>query len=207
MKKLLYVLIVLLLTALVSAQGQSTQYGAELRGSLNAWVPEFDLYDYAYGVEVEYRNWFWDPVGFALSLGVSSWEVKSGSSGVDSAEIKNLGGQLTAIPVGPSIIYKIADVTDWNLTTEAGVRYVFAQSAVNYRRTATDESGTLDIEGSVIAVLGLDYERYFGVGKSFFVGAGYQMDLDAGSIQVSNVANTDNKLEAFFVRVGTKIQF
>ena len=80
MKKILSVLIVLLLTALVSAQAQSTQYGAELRGSLNAWVPEFDLYDYAYGVDVEYRNWFWDPVGFALSAGVSSWEVKGGSS-------------------------------------------------------------------------------------------------------------------------------
>ena len=67
MKKILSVVIVLLLTALVSAQGQATQYGAELRGSLNAWMPEYNLYDYAYGVEVEYRNWFWDPVGFALA--------------------------------------------------------------------------------------------------------------------------------------------
>ena len=207
MKKILSVLVALILTAVVSAQAQSTQYGAELRGSLNTWMPAYNLYDYAYGVEVEYRNWFWDPVGFALSLGVSSWEAKGGSSGVDSTELKNLGGQLTAIPVGPSIIYKIADVTDWNLTTEAGVRYVFAQSAVNYRRTATDESGTLDIEGSVIAVLGLDYERYFGVGKSFFVGAGYQIDLEKGSIQVSNMGNRDNQLESFFARVGTKIQF
>ena len=207
MKKILTVLIVLLLTALVSAQGQSTQYGAELRGSLNAWAPQFDLYKYAYGVEVEYRNWFWDPVGFALSLGISSWEVKGGSSGVDSAVLRNLDGQLTTVPVGPSIIYKIADVTDWNLTAEAGVRYVFAQSAVSYQRTATGESGTLDIDGSVIAVLGLDYERYFGVGKSFFVGAGYQIDLDKGAMQVSDIANRDNELKAFFARVGTKIQF
>lgn len=207
MKKILSVLIVLLLTALVSAQGQSTQYGAELRGSLNTWVPDFDLYDYAYGVEVEYRNWFWDPVGFALSVGVSSWEAKGGSSGVDSSELKDLGGQLTAIPVGPSIIYKIADVTDWNLTTEAGVRYVFAQSAIDYKRSTTDDSGTLDIDGGVIAVLGLDYECYFGVGKSFFVGAGYQMDLEEGAIQVSDIGNRDNQLEAFFARVGTKIQF
>ncbi len=207
MKKILSVLIVLLVTALVSAQGQSTQYGAELKGSVNMWIPDFDLYDYAYGVEVEYRNWFWDPVGFAMSLGVSSWEAKGGNSGVDSAELKDISGQLTTIPVGPSIVYKIADVTDWNMTAEAGIRYVFAQSAVDYRRTATGESGTLDIEGGVIAVLGLDYERYFGVGKSFFVGAGYQIDLDEGSIQVSNIGNTDNKLEAFFARVGTKIQF
>jgi len=207
MKKSLPVVIVLLLTALVSAQGQATQYGAELRGSLNAWMPEYDLYDYAYGVEVQYRNWFWDPVGFALSAGISSWEVKGGSSGVDKAVLKDLDGQLTAIPVGPSIIYKIADVTDWNLTTEVGIRYVFAQSAIHYHRTATDDSGTLDVDGGVIAVLGLDYERYFDVGKSFFVGAGYQIDLDEGAIQVSDVDNRDNKLEAFFARVGTKIQF
>ena len=207
MKKILSVVIVLFLTALVSAQGQSTQYGAELRGSLNTWVPAFDLYDYAYGVEVEYRNWFWDPVGFALSVGVSSWEAKGGSSGVDSAELRDLSGQLTAIPVGPSIIYKIADVTDWNLTTEAGLRYVFAQSAIDYKRATSEDGGTLDIDGGFIAVLGLDYERYFGVGKSFFVGAGYQFDLEEGAIQVSDIGNKDNQLEAFFARVGTKIQF
>lgn len=207
MKKILSALIVLLLAALVSAQGQSTQYGAELRSSLNAWIPDYDLYDYAYGVEAEYRNWFWDPVGFALSVGVSSWEAKGGSSGVNSAELKDISGQLTTIPVGPSIIYKIADMTDWNLTTEAGVRYVFAQSALDYKRTDTGASGTFDIDGGVIAVLGLDYERYFGIGKSFFAGAGYQIDLEEGAIQVSNIGNRDNQLEAFFARVGTKIQF
>jgi hypothetical protein len=207
MKKILSVVIVLILVALVSAHGQSTQYGAELRGSLNAWAPKFDLYDYAYGVDVEYRNWFWDPIGFALSVGISSWQAKGGSSGVDSSVLRDLDGQLTAIPVGPSIIYKIADMSNWNLTTEAGVRYVFAQSAITYHRTATGESGTLDVDGSVIGVLGLDYERFFGIGKSFFVGAGYQFDLDEGAIQVSNVANEDNELEAFFARVGTKIQF
>jgi hypothetical protein len=207
MKKIMSAVVVVLLSALVSSQAQSTQYGAELRGSVNTWVPAFDLYDYAYGVEVEYRNWFWDPVGFALSAGISSWEAKGGSSGVDKAVLNDISGQLTAIPVGPSIIYKIADMTDWNLTTEAGVRYVFAQSAIDYKRADADGSGTLDVDGGVIAVLGLDYERYFGVGKSFFVGAGYQIDLEQGAIQVSDVANQDNQLEAFFARVGTKIQF
>ena len=207
MKKMLPVLIVLLLTALVSAQGQSTQYGAELRGSLNYGVPEFGLYDYVYGVEIEYRNWFWDPVGFALSLGAQSWRVKADNTAVYKSTLKDLDGQLTAIPVGPSIIYKIADMTDWNLTAEAGVRYVFAQSGVTYRRTDDDSSGTLDIEGGVVGVLGLDYERYFGDGMLAFVGAGYQFDLDEGNLQVSSLSDESNKLEAFFARVGTKIMF
>jgi hypothetical protein len=207
MKKALIVSLIALATGAVTVRAQSTQYGFELRGSLNYWAPDFDLYDYAYGVDIEYRNWFWDPVGFALSAGVSSWEVKNGNSSVDSSTLQDLNGQLTTIPVGPSLLYKIADQTGWNVTAEAGVRYVFAQSAVDYRRVTTDESGTLDIDGSVIAVLGLDFERCFDNGKSFFVGAGYQMDMDEGAIQVSDIKNTSNKLEAFFLRVGTKIQF
>jgi hypothetical protein len=109
--------------------------------------------------------------------------------------------------VGPSLLYKIADATEWNLTTEVGVRYVFAQSAVSYRRVDSGKKGTLDIDNGVIAVVGLDFERYFDDGKSFFVGAGYQMDIDDGTIQVSDIKSTSNELEAFFARVGTKIQF
>lgn len=207
MKKIFILTIIAMVAVAVTARAQSTQYGVELRGSLNYWVPDFDLYDFAYGVDVEYRNWFWDPVGFALGVGVSSWEVKGGSSSVGKSALKDLDGQLTTIPVGPSIVYKIADMTDWNLTAEVGVRYVFAQSALDYKRTDTGESGTFDIDSSVIGVLGLDYERYFDDGKSFFVGVGYQMDIDKGAIQVSNIANTSDKLEAFSMRVGTKIQF
>ena len=207
MKKMLILTIIALAAAAVTARAQSTQYGVELRGSLNYWVPDFDLYDFAYGVDVEYRNWFWDPVGFALSVGLSSWEVKGDRSAVDQSMLKDIDGQLTTIPVGPSILYKIADMTDWNLTAEAGVRYVFAQSAIDYKRMDTGESGTFDIDPSVIGVLGLDYERFFDDGKSFFVGVGYQMDIDEGAIQVSDITNTSDKLEAFSVRVGTKIQF
>ena len=84
---------------------------------------------------------------------------------------------------------------------------MFAQSAIDYRRSDTGESGRLDIDDGVIGVLGLDYERYFSVGKSFFAGAGYQVDLDKGSIQASDIGTKDNQLDAFLIRVGTKIQF
>ena len=207
MKKTLILSIIALAAVAVTARAQSTQYGVELRGSLNYWAPDFDLYDFAYGVDIEYRNWLWDPVGFALGVGVSSWEVKGGSSAVNQSALKDIDGQLTTIPVGPSIIYKIADMTDWNLTAEAGIRYVFAQSAIDYKRADTGGSGTFDIDSGVIGILGLDYELYFDDGKSFFVGAGYQMDIDKGAIQVSDITNTSDKLEAFSVRVGTKIQF
>ena len=140
MKKTLILSIIALAAVAVTARAQSTQYGVELRGSLNYWAPDFDLYDFAYGVDIGYRNWLWDPVGFALGVGVSSWEVKGGSSAVNQSALKDIDGQLTTIPVGPSIIYKIADMTDWNLTAEAGIRYVFAQSAIDYKRADTGEA-------------------------------------------------------------------
>lgn len=207
MKKIWILTIVALAAVLGSARAQSNPYGIELQGSLNYWVPDFELYDYAYGVDLECRNWFLDPVGLALGVGISSWEVKEGRSAVDPSKLKELDGQLTTIPLGPSLLYKIVDLTDWNLTAEGGVRYVFAQSSIHYKRADTGESGTLDIDESILGVLGLDYERSFDEGKIFFAGAGYQIDIDEGAIQLSDIKNTPNRLEAFFLRIGTKIQF
>jgi hypothetical protein len=207
MRKVIILMIMALTAVTMPGRAQSTPGEVELRGSLNYLVPDFNLYDYAYGVDVEYRNWLWDPVGFALGVGVASWEVHEGNSPFDRSALRDLYGELTTIPVGPSIVFKMADAADWNLTAEAGIRYVFAQSSVHYRRESSEGRGTFDIDNGVIAVVGLDYEHGFGNGRLFFIGAGYQMDLDEGSIQVSDVTNTSNPLEAFFARVGTKILF
>lgn len=210
MKTTSSILIALLVAMSASAESLQfgpDQYGSELRGSVNGYAPEFGLYDYAAGVDFQYRNWYWDPVGFALGVGLSSWQVKDGSFTIGRTEALDLGGELLAIPVGPSIIYKMADFADGNLTAEAGVRYVFTQSNVHYRRETTEERANLDLEEGSIALLGLDYEHVFYSGASFFVGAGYQVDIDSGTIQVSDLGSTDNKLEGLFARIGTKMEF
>lgn len=207
MKKIMSVLALALLSAMLLAHAQAPQYGSELRGSLNTCLPESDLYDYAFGVDVQVRSWLWDPVGLALGAGFSAWQVKDGDFKVGNTTAYDLGGQLIAIPVGPSVVYKIADVSDWNVTAELGVRYVFAQSDIDYRRENTGERARLDIDEGSVAILAVDYERYLAPGTSFFAGIGYQLDIDEGRIQISDLGHAPNELQAFTARIGTKIEF
>lgn len=212
MKKLMVMLGIVALGLAAVAQPLS-YFVNETTGCLTFWIPEtykFDLYqETGYGLEVQYRNWTYDPIGLALSLGLARWEANSDSKQIFAADMSDASGTLTLIPVGGSLVYRLVDWTEWGLIAEAGVRYVLTQSNMDFLRTLPDRRyrEEMDIKNGWVGVLGLDYERLFSNGWTMFLGMSYQMDIQTGRIEVNTGHLQDNELQALFFKVGTTLTF
>ncbi|MFH0954047.1 MAG: hypothetical protein V1873_06935 [Verrucomicrobiota bacterium] len=214
MKKLLAVIVVVLMGVAALAQSDSFAYFLnEVRGDLTLWFPggdKFDLYESTgTGLEVQYRNWAFDPLGLGLSLGYAIWTANSDSTDISAPDMSDFDGDLTLIPVGGSLLYKVADWADWNLTVEAGVRYVITQSDIDFLRTLPDTAYRvdLDIDSAWVGLIGGDFERLWNESWSLFLGGGYQTDITHGRTEVDNGHLRDNELQAWFLRAGAKYAF
>jgi hypothetical protein len=181
----------------------------EIRLSLNYWIPgdgDFDVYDNGYGTEVQYRNWYYDPIGFGLSLGVAHWKVAGTSGDLGIGPGATLDGTVTLVPLGASVLYRFGDWDGQTLTLEAGLRYVLADSDVriNYANRSCNGEDCYDISDGLIAVFAGDYERDLTEQWAFFLGGGYQDDLIRGDTETIDRNLRDNEIKGFFMRVGAK---
>ena len=168
---------------------------------------DFDLYDPGFGGELQYRNWGYDPIGWAVSVGVEQFKANSDSSDLGVPSIGDYDGDLMLIPVGASLLYKLMDTPDWTIALEGGLRYVVADSSIDFQRTGEARRENLDVDDSVIAVIGADLERRVSEGAALFLGVGYNVDVVQGEIAIPGDTLKDNELHGAFVRLGARVAF
>ena len=185
-------------------------YPNEVRGAVRFVMigdGDFDLYDPGFGGELQYRNWGSDPIGWALSVGVEQFSAQSDSTDLGVPSIGDFGGDLMLIPVGASLLYKLVDVNDWTVILEGGLRYVVADSSIDFVRVGETQREDLDVDDGVIAVLGADVERLVTESAAIFFGVGYNLDVMQGEITIPNDTLKDNELHGVFVQLGARVAF
>ncbi len=223
MKKILGLMLaaaVLLWSGAANAQSDLPENEAAV--SFNYWFPgdgDWDLYDTALGLELQYRNWTWlnDPFGVALSLGAATWKVKSDASDFAVPALHDLDGNVTLIPVGASALLRFIDFDSWRLFFEVGLRYVFVSSDVDaqYDMYNPDddsrwtEETSISIDNGLIAVGAMDFDFDVADQVSVFATLGYQFDLMKGktTLEINDNDLRDNELQGVFLRLGGKYMF
>jgi len=188
----------------------------EAAASVNLYLPgagDFDLFEYGFGIEFQYRNWAYDPIGWALSVGAASWEANSGATDLGRIH-KDFDGSATLVPVGASVLVNLLHLDDFNLLAEFGLRYVWMDAELDFTRVipAGDEGSeevpsTLTIDDSLMGVVALEGDYYLNDQFLLFGSLGYQHDLTRGEITTPTGNLRDNELCAFFLKLGGKLVF
>lgn len=171
-----------------------------------------DSWDSAYGAEFRVYKWFKPQWGAALTL--DYWDLKPSGDVVFPSDIHmvippTFSGSASFWAPGASLLYRPRN--DWkrlHLLLEGGVQYALVDSSLQFDWSYTDHWGNEQFvissvvpDDRFVALLGLDVRRPISRKVAFVGGAGYRLDLNAGS---SNWAGQEfaNELNAAFIRAG-----
>ncbi|NCC51618.1 MAG: hypothetical protein EOM20_10425 [Spartobacteria bacterium] len=168
---------------------------------------DFDLYKSTYGVGVQYRNWSWDPFGFALDGGIYRTEADSSSDSVLPEEKGSFDGDIIQYPLGASALYQLYFSEEWGVTFELGLRYVFITSNMEYTWKDTGEKEDVDVGHGFILVAALDGDYALNEAWRVFGGVGLQQDIVKGKLSLADEDLRDNELKGFFARFGIRYIF
>jgi hypothetical protein len=214
MKKLLVILAIAFFGVLARAQPEPLSYYVNEVRVAPVYLPAggggFDGYNDAYGIEVQYRNWYYDPIGFAAAIALQKWPINKDTERLRGSDMSDFEGSVNMTPLGGSVLYKVVDYRNWNLTAEAGVRYVIASSGADFLRSLPDgqqRREDLDVGDAWIWLLALDYEYVLNEQWGLFAGAGYQRDIEKGDITDEVGRLEDSELVRGFIRAGVKLNF
>ncbi len=166
---------------------------------------DFDLYRNVFGPEIAYRDWTWSPLGIVVEGGALWSDARSNAKDVLSGEYGSFSGYAVQYPVGPSLAFHIVDTDTWDLNVEAGVRYVFMQSHMDYEWDHVDRKDHVKINDNIIGVAALDADYAMAERVALFGGLGLQADFMKGKITVGDVDARDNELQGFYLRLGARI--
>ncbi|MBU1910070.1 MAG: hypothetical protein KJ726_08485 [Verrucomicrobia bacterium] len=210
MKKIFaLVLITALFCGLAPASnGETESWLNEIAGGLVVQFPgtgDFDLYDIGFGAELQYRNWYFDPIGWAISAGYGTWEANKDCHKLGRIHT-DFDGSVTTIPLGVSALFYLYGTQDFGLVLEAGLRYVIVDADVDFVREGTLPS-TLTIDDGVLGLLALEADYYLNDQFLVFGGFGYQQDIVRGDIETPTGPLRDNEFTSLFLRLGGKFVF
>lgn len=181
---------------------------AELRLRPYYLIPgQDDYWDYALGIDARYVFWTNPNMGIALSGGLATWEANDGIFFQDDLAAQ-LDGSALVIPLGVSVLLRPMPAgTPFDLILEGGLRYVVVDSKVDL--AATDFyyyfKDELDIENSVVGILGAEvcFPLSDGMGLSF--GLGYQFDISKGDVEWFGVNIEEFEMKGFYFNFGVNI--
>ena len=181
---------------------------AELRLRPYYLIPgQDDYWDYALGVDARYVFWTNPNMGIALSGGLATWKANDDVF-FEEGLAAQLDGSALVMPLGASVLIRPMPAdAQFDLTLEGGLRYVVVDSNVDLAATdfyyyAEDE---LDIENSVVGILGaeLGFPLSDGMGLSF--GFGYQFDISKGDVDWFGVAIEEFEMKGLYFNFGVNI--
>ena len=201
MKKLIVVVLVVLSVAASVGAAEVGSTSSEVGGSLKYWVPYshlFDVYSMGYGAEVQYRYWFFEPFGVAVSVGAANWKVDSSTEAFNPVRVD--GGWMTMVPVGASGLFRLWDGGTWSLTFDAGVRYVKQMSDLKLAN-----GRDVSVDDGIVSVVGLRGEVNVTEALSVFADVEHQDDIKKGEIDGGKMRN--NELPAFAFDLGVTFKF
>lgn len=163
---------------------------------------DLEIYEWGYGLSLDYRYWFHDLYGVGVSLGLENWAV---DEGYDKDWAGWVEGDLGVYPLGVSAYLRAVQFAEASITLRGGFSYAFVSSDISL----ATESGEfdVDVDDSFLLTLGADLDVRMADQIWFVGGVGYQYDLSGGdaAIRIDNLK--DNSLEAFSIRLGLKFAF
>jgi hypothetical protein len=183
--------------------------GNELRFSSYYLIPgNDDVWDNAIGVETQIAFWNTPNLGFALSGGLSKWNVN------DLIQVKGdyaykLNGSAMIFPFGISTLYRPSIGESAEVTFEGGIRYVFVNSDIDV--TLDDDlyiyKISLDIDDGLVGIIGANVDFPVSPIAKFGFGAGYQFDISKGDVSSNGLdLDIDNELKGIYLRFGLTVK-
>ncbi len=212
MKKFISLACAVLLCGSVAWGGMISEDPGELLVAGQFWLPgegDSDLFETGYGAEFSYREWFSFPWGVGLNLGAAQWQVDGGSAAYKWQRLSDYDGDALLLSIGPALYFSMIDWDNWNLTLEAGVKYVYVDSDVSVYNEAETYQRRQDVEidDGLIAHIGAEYEYMVAENLYLLAGGGYQMDLMACDTSYELGDLRDTHLRGAFFRAGAKFLF
>ena len=117
MKKLICLAGAVLLCGGAAFGGLLSEDPGELAVAGQFWLPgegDSDLFETGLGASVSYREWFSFPWGVGLNLGVSQWQVDSGSQAYKWQRLTDYDGDALILAFGPALYFNIIDWDNWD---------------------------------------------------------------------------------------------
>ena len=141
----------------------------------------------ASGIEIQARFWQNEHLGFALVGAADTWKAKTEISEVDTGDTysyTSVNGDASITSFGASLLYRSESHADVKLVLDLGLRYALVDSSV-YGEAAYDGPGgpnylydKIDIDNTLLFVLGAGVEFEVTDNIAFTLGAGYQVDIN-----------------------------
>lgn len=205
----------------VHVYGEAAKTQTDLSGALVYFKPSDDeSYDSAFGVEGQMRFWQNEDVGFALAVGLSSWELNELGAYeeyyygdyVVAVEAVAIDGKVLTLPIGGSVLFRPMMKENISVTIEAGIRYVLVESDAEVEYYYEDITGyteyikeEIEIDNGIVGLIAVDVEGKISKDMVVFAGVGYQFDIDKGDAELSALdISAENELEALVVRGGLR---
>lgn len=174
------------------------------------WFPgdgDFDLYKFGIGAELSYREWFSFPWGLGLTLGLAQWQADDGANAFKIKSWDDYDGSILCIPLGLSLYFCAIEWDNWNLIVDAGLRYWFINSDIDVYDADRKARRDIDIDGNLVANIGLGLEFLLTENCYLTCGGGYQGNVYKGNASAGSTDLRDNSLQGAYARLGVKALF
>lgn len=174
------------------------------------WLPgdgDFDLFDFGYGAQVSYREWFSFPWGVGVNAGIADWSVDNSSAAYKSAIYSDYDGSAMFFPLGFSVFFCAIDWENWMVTLDTGLQYWFTVSDVTVMSSEDNQRHDVDIGGAVIWNVGMDIEYLLTESMYVTGGLGYQTDVIKADTDCNGDSIRDSSFRGFSFRAGVKFVF
>lgn len=184
--KLLIVAMAIAAAAALGAAAENEEYADMVVRFQGLSPAASEDWDTAAGIEAQLRLWDSERVAIALAIGFDSWEAKEEFSEDDDGSsyvAMHVSGEASLVPVGISAVYRAPLAGGLSLVMEAGVRYVFVDSAITTEVAYEDALGSdyfvedVEIDDAMLAVLRVGLQADLSQELSIEGGIGYQFDV------------------------------
>ena len=171
-------------------------------------VGDYDLYDYGFGAELQFRDIVSAPWGYLLAIGYSEWTTDENAKKPGS-NLYDFDGNLEVIPFGGSVLYQVYNEDSVSVTLDLGLRYLSNGSKITARNSdsSSSERYDVDIDDSIIYRFGVGADYVINPDVIWSAGVGYQGDLKEGDMSTELGPARDNVMEAFVFETALRLPF
>ena len=163
------------------------------------------------GAELQWRSWYTDTMAFAFAAGgiVHGANDDAYILPGDTFSGVQTDGNVTLLPVGPSLLLRAP--SDGGVTThlELGARYLLVDSGIDLARVRTGADGqttseldTLEFDNGIIGLGRVEFSTPIGATTAFAAGVGYQVDLVKGDLTYKGVKAGEAEWAGLFFTAG-----
>ncbi|MBN2301256.1 MAG: hypothetical protein JXN60_01935 [Lentisphaerae bacterium] len=140
----------------------------------------------ASGVEAQVQFWHTRNTGMALAMGAETWNATDDvyeETGPSSYTYSAVGGDASVTLLGVSALHRAELMEGLNILMDAGIRWAFISSNIRSDAVYEDAAGstyvsdTIEIEDTVLAVVGVHLEGNLNENVSIRTGLSYRIDL------------------------------